>query len=41
MIKKGLFNPEMSLKPTNKNIKNPMTTFNNQNDQITSSINYN
>ena len=41
MIKKRISNPEMSVKPTNKNIKNPITTFNNQNDQTSSSINYN
>ena len=39
MIKKGLFNPEMSLKPTNKNIKNPMTTFNNQKYSLIQIIN--
>ena len=31
----------MSVKPTNKNIKNPITTFNNQNDKTSSLINYN
>ena len=41
MIKKGLSNPEKSVKLTNKNINNPITTFNNQNDQTSSSINYN
>ena len=40
MIKNKLSNPKMSIKPTNKNINNPITTFNNQNDQ-TFSINYN
>ena len=41
MIKKGLSNPKMSVKSTNKNIKNPITTFNNQNDKTSSSTNYN
>ena len=41
MIKNGLSNPEMSIKQINKTIKNPIRTFNNQNDQISSSINYN
>ena len=31
----------MSIRPTTENIKNPITMFNNQNDQISSSINYN
>ena len=41
MIKNGLSNSEMSIKSINKNIKNPITTFNNQNEQTSSSINYN
>ena len=41
MIKNGLSDSEMSIKPINKNIKNPITTFSNQNDQTSSSINYN
>ena len=41
MINKGISNPKMSVKPTNKNMKNPITTFNNQNDKTSSSINYN
>ena len=39
MIKK-ISNLEMSIKPTNKNIKNPITTFNKK-DQTFVSINYN
>ena len=41
MIKTALSNHEMYVKPINKNIKNHITTFNNQNDQTSYSINYN